>query len=80
MLNGKGVGAPSSMQCAKRPCLHPSAISQSLDARPIIISIMTMIPHMKAITWDSTEVTNISEIHKGSWDRKLRELFIKPVR
>lgn len=56
MLKGSGVGAPSSMQWANNPCLHPRAISQSVDARPIIISSTTMIPHMNAITCKRTSM------------------------
>lgn len=39
------------MQWEKRPCRQPDDISQSVDASAIINKIITMLPHMKAITW-----------------------------
>lgn len=39
------------MQCTNRPCRHPSAISQSVEASARIMSTITIIPQMKAITW-----------------------------
>lgn len=50
MLNGKGVGASSAMQCTNSPCLQPAAISQSVEASAISISATTIRPQMNAIT------------------------------
>ena len=50
MLNGSGVGAPSSMHCMKSPSLQPSARIQSAVDVAAVIRITVMKQHVKAIT------------------------------
>lgn len=38
------------MQWLNKPCRQPADISQSVDASAIISKMITMLPHMKAIT------------------------------
>ena len=50
MLKGRGVGAPSSMHCMKRPSRQPSAKIQSAVDVAAVIRITVIKQHVKAIT------------------------------
>ena len=50
MLKGRGVGAPSSMHCMKRPSLQPSARIQSAVDVAAVIRITVIKQHVNAIT------------------------------
>ena len=49
MLKGRGVGAPSSMHCMKRPSRQPSAKIQSAVDVAAVMRITVIKQHVKAI-------------------------------
>lgn len=62
-MKGKGIGASSPIQCMKRPCLQPAAMSQSVEARAMIIRMITIRPQMKAITYKQTKRSFYYDLH-----------------
>jgi hypothetical protein len=47
----------------KRPCLQPAAMSQSVEARAMIIKMITIRPQMKAITYKQKKRSFYYELH-----------------
>lgn len=76
MLKGSGMGAPCSIQCMKSPCLQPAAMSQSVEASPIIISIITIRPQMNAITCKGIPTISKVATATSTYISELRNYFI----
>ena len=64
MLKGRGVGAPSSMHCMKRPSRQPSAKIQSAVDVAAVIRITVIKQHVKAITCNGA---GIRHGHNGKY-------------
>ena len=66
MLNGNGKTLLLLIQCTNSPCLHPSAISQSVEVSAMIISTITITPHINAMTLRGLVMVTVSIVVVGA--------------
>ena len=79
MLKGRGVGAPSSMHCMKRPSRQPSAMIQSAVDVAAVIRITVIKQHVKAITWNGVGIRHGQSMHRYWSESPGREFYPSAV-